>query len=95
MDLSSLIRDNIKNIVPYSPGKSSDDVKRELGLEEIIKLASNENPLGPSPKAVEAICQAATDVFYYPDPTWRDLTEALAAKFDVPTDSILVGPRLR
>jgi histidinol-phosphate aminotransferase len=91
MDLSDLIRQNIRTLTPYSPGKSSEEVKRELGLEEIIKLASNENPLGPSPLAVEAICAAASEVFYYPDPTWRDLTEALGAKFDLPTETVLVG----
>ncbi|HEY3397311.1 MAG TPA: histidinol-phosphate transaminase [Armatimonadota bacterium] len=91
MDLSELIRPNIRNIVPYSPGKDSEEVKRELGLDEVIKLASNENPLGPSPAAVEAIRSAAPEVFLYPDPTWRELVGELAAKYDMPEDTIVVG----
>lgn len=91
MDLSELIRPEIRNLVPYSPGKSSDEVRRELGLEEIVKLASNENPLGPSPKAIAAMREAAPDVLFYPDPTWRELTEALAAKFNVSPECVVVG----
>lgn len=91
MELSELIRDSIKRLVPYSPGKHSEDVKRELGLEEIVKLASNENPLGPSPLAIEAICRAAPEVYLYPDPTWRDLVLALSARFDMPPETIVIG----
>lgn len=91
MDLSELIRPEIRKLVPYSPGKSSDEVKRELGLEEVIKLASNENPLGPSPRAIAAMCEAAPDVLYYPDPTWRELTEALGKKFGLDTETVIIG----
>jgi histidinol-phosphate aminotransferase len=91
VDLSDLIRDSIKCLTPYSPGKDSEEAKREFGLEEIIKLASNENPLGPSPRAIAAICAAAPDVFLYPDPTWRELVLALSAKFDMPAETIIVG----
>jgi len=91
LDLSDLIREPIKRIVPYSPGKDSEEAKREYGLEEIVKLASNENPLGPSPRAVEAMCAAASDVHLYPDPTWRELVLALSAKFDMPAETIVVG----
>ncbi len=48
------IRPAILKMSPYSPGKPIDEVKRELGLDRVVKLASNENPLGPSPRAVEA-----------------------------------------
>ena len=91
MDLADLIRDNVRRIQPYSPGKDSEEVKREYGLHEVYKLASNENPLGPSPLALEAIRQAATEVFLYPDPTWRDLTLALAEKFRMAPETVLVG----
>ena len=91
MDLSNLIRESIKCLTPYSPGKDSEEAKREFGLDEIIKLASNENPLGPSPRAVEAIRAAAPDVYLYPDPTWRELVLALSAKFDLPGETIVVG----
>ncbi len=91
MNLSDLIRDSIKCLTPYSPGKDSEEAKREFGLEEVIKLASNENPLGPSPRAIEAIRAAAPEVYLYPDPTWRNLVLALAAKFEMPPETIIVG----
>ena len=55
---------HLRDLVPYEPGKPIDDVARELGLEvdSVIKLASNENPLGPSPKALEAMREAVDDV---------------------------------
>jgi len=90
-DISDLVRNSIKQITPYSPGKSSREVKEELGLSEVTKLASNENPLGPCPQAIQAMQQAASDVYFYPDPLCRDLTAALADKLDVDPDGILVG----
>jgi len=90
-DISDLIRNSIKQITPYSPGKSSREVKEELGLDEVTKLASNENPLGPSPQAIEAMQQAASEVYFYPDPLCQDLTAALAEKWDVDPDCIVVG----
>jgi len=90
-NISDLIRDSIKQITPYSPGKSSREVKEELGLAEVVKLASNENPLGPCPQAIEAMQQAAAEVYFYPDPLCRDLTDALAEKWDVDPAGILVG----
>ena len=53
------IRRNVLSMQPYSPGKPIDEVKRELGLDRVVKLASNENPFGPSPKAVAAVQAAA------------------------------------
>jgi len=91
VELADLIRENIKRIKPYSPGKSSEEVQREFGLTEIVKLASNENPLGPSPLAVEAIRQAASEVFCYPDPRWQDLVAALAEKWEMAPETIVVG----
>ncbi|MCE5241229.1 histidinol-phosphate transaminase [bacterium] len=81
----------VRRITPYSPGKFSQEVMEEFGLTEVIKLASNENPLGPSPKAVEAICAAAGDVHVYPDPVCRELSAKLAAHMGVSADSIMVG----
>jgi histidinol-phosphate aminotransferase len=76
---------------PYSPGKPIDEVKRELGLSDVIKLASNENPIGPSPKAVEAIKQAASGINIYPDAAAHDLREAIAKKHGVSPDQVVVG----
>jgi len=81
----------VRRITPYSPGKFSKEVMEEFGITEVIKLASNENPLGPSPQAVAAIRQAAADVHVYPDPVCRELTAKLAACLNVCEDSIVVG----
>ncbi|MBV6459753.1 MAG: Histidinol-phosphate aminotransferase [Fimbriimonadaceae bacterium] len=76
---------------PYSPGKPIDEVQRELGLTEVIKLASNENPLGPPPKAVEAAKHAVESLHVYPDASAFRLREALANHVSLPMESILVG----
>lgn len=74
----------------YSPGKAISAVKRELGLSEIVKLASNESPFGPSPRAVEAMRAALGDTFRYPDDA-AELREALAAPLGVKPDQVLLG----
>lgn len=86
-----LMRETIKRIVPYSPGKSSAEVMKELGIEKVTKLASNENPLGPSPLAVEAMRELASGVYVYPDPQCVELTNALAERLEVPAETIVVG----
>lgn len=85
------IRPNILAMTPYSPGKPIAEVKRELGLERIVKLASNENPLGPSPKAVEALKKAAEEAHIYPDAATHDFRAAVSAKFKVPSETVIVG----
>jgi histidinol-phosphate aminotransferase len=85
------IRPNILKMEPYAPDKPIDEVKRELGLDRVIKLASNENPLGPSPRAVEAVREAAGKMHLYPDGAVHDLKQAIACKLDVPLSQILVG----
>lgn len=85
------VRSSVLNIKPYVPGKPIDEVRRELGLSDIIKLASNENPLGPSPKAVHAMREAASMVHLYPDGNCHTLRNALAEKLDVPAESIVFG----
>jgi histidinol-phosphate aminotransferase len=81
----------IDELVPYAPGKPISEVQRELGLDYAIKLASNENPLGPSPKARDAIKKAADELHLYPDGGCYYLRQALAAKFDVSPDTLLLG----
>ena len=78
-------------MVPYAPGKPIEEVKRELGLDRVIKLASNENPLGPSPKAIEAVKAAAERMHIYPDGSAFELKTAISKKFGVATNQILVG----
>lgn len=86
-----LVREQVWKLVPYQPGKPIEEVKRELGLEDIIKLASNENVLGPSPKAVEAIRRAAEEVWLYPDGSCFELRRALSSHLDVPPEMLVFG----
>ncbi|WP_129116754.1 histidinol-phosphate transaminase [Halegenticoccus tardaugens] len=79
---------------PYVPGRGSEEVARELGMDpdDLTKLSSNENPFGPSPKAVDAVREAAADVDVYPTTSHTDLTETLAAKWDLAPAQIWVSP---
>ena len=86
-----LTRPCVDQLTPYNPGKPIEEVQREFGLTDIVKLASNENPLGPSPKAVEAICQAASEVWLYPDNDCYHLRRALSEKLGFPGEQILLG----
>ncbi len=83
----------LRNLVAYEPGKPIEDVARELGLlpEEIIKLASNENPLGPSPKAVEAMKREVDSVNFYPDGGGWKLRNAIAEKFGMMRENVILG----
>lgn len=85
------IRPNVLRMIPYSPGKPIDEVKRELGLDRVVKLASNENPFGPSPRAVEAMRRAAAEVHLYPDGAAYELREALSEKYSIPTENLIIG----
>ena len=78
-------------MAPYVPGKPIDEVKRELGLSKVTKLASNENPLGPSPLAVEAVRKAAGEMHLYPDASGHLLTAKLAAKLGLDQSQIILG----
>jgi histidinol-phosphate aminotransferase len=91
MSEPKLTRPCVDNLTPYTPGKPIEEVQREFGLTDIIKLASNENPLGPSPKAVEAICQVAGEVWLYPDNDCYRLRRALSDKLGFPGEQILLG----
>ncbi len=81
----------IESLIPYKPGKPIEETKRELGLTDVIKLASNENPLGPSSKAIEAIIAATADLARYPDPTCFRLRNKLAEQWKVRADDIVIG----
>lgn len=90
-DLTSLIPENIRRLEPYRAGRSVADVAREFGLSEVVKLASNENPLGPSVKAVEAARATLDGCHRYPDPAARSLRQKLAERFEVKLENIIVG----
>ncbi|MDP3919815.1 MAG: histidinol-phosphate transaminase [Candidatus Omnitrophota bacterium] len=86
-----IFKDYIQAIRPYEPGKPIKEVERELGLRHLIKLASNENPLGPSGKALRAMRRAIREAHLYPESTAHYLVERLAVEHDVKTNQILVG----
>lgn len=81
----------IRSLIPYSPGKPLEELERELGISGSIKLASNENPLGPSAKAVAAVKKAASGLHRYPDGSGHDLTRSLAQYYGVESDRIILG----
>jgi histidinol-phosphate aminotransferase len=82
---------HIESLVPYPPGKPLEELEREYGITGSIKLASNENPWGPSPKAVEAIAAALSGLHRYPDGSSYYLNHALAANLGVQSDEIVLG----
>ena len=82
-------RKELDSISPYVPGKPIDDVKRELGLERVIKLASNENPFGFSDAVRDAVMKALEEVNLYPDGNATLLKEKIAAKYGVTPDMVL------
>src|SRR5919106_1132992 len=78
-------------LVPYQPGKPIEEVERELGIAGSVKLASNENPLGPSPLALAAAREAMAEAHRYPDDGGFALRQKLARRYGVPADGIVVG----
>jgi histidinol-phosphate aminotransferase len=92
-DLSLRAPEYVRRIARYVPGKPVEELAREFGLDprSIVKLASNENPRGPSPRVLAALAEAAADVTRYPDGNGFALKGALAAKFGVPADAIVLG----
>ncbi len=85
------VSDNIQSITPYVPGKPIEELERELGISGSIKLASNENPLGPSPKAVVSIKKAVEGLNRYPDGSGFYLSQALAKKCGVDLSQVILG----
>jgi histidinol-phosphate aminotransferase len=85
------VSENVKNITPYVPGKPIEELERELGISGSIKLASNENPLGPSPKAIAAIKKAMEGLNRYPDGSGFYLSRALAKQYEVDINQIILG----
>ena len=86
-----LTKRGIRELVPYPPGKPIEELERELGITGSIKLASNENPLGPSPKAVQAILRHLDGLNRYPDGSGYYLKSKLSAKLGLPPDQLIIG----
>jgi histidinol-phosphate aminotransferase len=93
MTTTPVALDYVAKIAPYVPGKPIEDVARELHLDPstIVKLASNENPRGPSPKVLAAIAAAAAEVTRYPDGFGYHLKDALAKRLDVTPSQLVLG----
>mgnify|MGYP000182478208 CR=1 FL=1 len=85
------VRAAVQAMKPYVPGKPVEDVQRELGLTDLVKLNQNENPLGPSPRAVDAVRKALATAHTYPEGSARALRERLGRLWDLPADWFLVG----
>lgn len=85
----SFFRPALAGIVPYEPGKPAEEVQRELGLERVVKLASNEGPFGPFPEALEALARGAPSLNRYPDGGFYRLRHALAARHGVEPENVI------
>lgn len=90
-DFRTLALTGVRNLTPYQPGKPIDELERELGIRESIKLASNENPLGPSPRALEAARAQLGGIALYPDGNGFVLKRRLAEQFQVAPSRITLG----
>ncbi len=91
MNYSELAPSYIRAIAPYQPGKPISELERELGLTDIVKLASNENPLGASPLALAAAHAALDEISLYPDGNGFALKDALARRYGVALDQVVLG----
>ena len=87
----SLANEHILGIAPYEPGKPTEELERELGIADAIKLASNENPLGPSDRVQKALIAALPHLNRYPDGSGHYLRQALAKKHGVSIDQVVLG----
>lgn len=91
MEISLLAAPGILELTPYQPGKPIGELQRELGLKHVIKLASNENPLGASPKALEAVRRVLAETHFYPDGSGYELKAALSERLGVEASWITLG----
>src|SRR6266568_8245118 len=93
VELAELSPEYVRRIAPYVPGKPIEELAREYGLaeESIVKLASNENPRGPSPRVRQAIADAVADITRYPDGNGYALKTALATRFSLAREQIVLG----
>jgi len=89
--VKELVRSSVLNVKPYVAGKPIDETKRQMGLKQVIKLASNENPLGPSPKAVSAIKKCLSGINRYPDAQGFYLKKRLAKYFSLEPENFIIG----
>src|SRR5690348_14908927 len=86
-----LVTASIEKLRPYEAGKPIEELARELGVENAVKLASNENPFGPSPMAIAAMRRVVGESHRYPDSNAFRLRQRLSEKLGVPADDIIQG----
>lgn len=91
MGVGRIVKPHIRSLEPYQPGKPVEELERELGIQGSIKLASNENPLGPSPKAVAAIREAVNGIHRYPDGASFSLRAKLAERLQIGREQLVFG----
>ena len=91
LDLSKLAHAGVRALQPYEPGKPIDELERELGVHNIVKLASNENPLGPSKQAIAALQRELAELNLYPDGNAFNLKQALSRVLDVDPAKLTIG----
>jgi histidinol-phosphate aminotransferase len=91
MSVCDLALPSVRGLTPYLPGKPISELQREFGLDRVVKLASNENPLGPSPLALEAARRALSDIHLYPDGSGFELKSALSRALGVAPAQITLG----
>jgi len=89
--MTMYVSETIRALKPYLPGKPIEETKREFGLEHVVKLASNENPLGPSPLAKKAIEEALSELHRYPDGSAFELKKELAKKLNLSSAEMILG----
>ncbi|MCB1744719.1 MAG: histidinol-phosphate transaminase [Gammaproteobacteria bacterium] len=90
-DFHALATPGVQRLHPYEPGKPMEELERELGIRDVVKLASNENPLGPSPRALQAIQAHLPELARYPDGNGYVLKQALSHRLDVPAEQLTLG----
>ena len=91
MDINELVNRGIGDLSPYEPGKPIEDLERELGINNAIKLASNENPMGPSPRIFDSIESVLKETHRYPDGNATRLKSTIARKFNVRNEQVTIG----
>ena len=91
MDLKKLVNKGIDGLSPYEPGKPIEDLERELGIKNAVKLASNENPVGPSPKIIDSIEKIVKETHRYPDGNATRLKAKISTKFNILENQVTVG----
>ncbi|MDC0590919.1 histidinol-phosphate transaminase [Gammaproteobacteria bacterium] len=91
MDLKKIVNKGINDLSPYEPGKPIEDLERELGIKNVVKLASNENPVGPSPRVLQSIENILKNTHRYPDGNATKLKEVIGRKFSVKPNQVTIG----